>query len=55
MRFDEVSLLVILAASLAVIVAWLRNPPGWVDVLQMITMVVALVLLARVMALVWPR
>ena len=55
MRFEGVSLLVILAASLAVSVAWFRNPPGWVDVLRMIVMVAALLLLAVTMAAVWPR
>ena len=55
MRFEEVSLLVIIAAGLAVSVAWFRNPPGWVDVLRMIVMVAALLLLAVAMASVWPR
>jgi hypothetical protein len=55
MRFEGVSLLVILAASAAVSVAWFRNPHGWVDVLRMIVMVAALLLLAVTMASVWPR
>ena len=42
-------LLVMFAATLTVIVIWFRNPPGWVDVLQMIAMVAAVVLLALVM------
>ena len=50
MRFEEVALLVMLAAILTVIVVWFRNPPGWTDVLGMIAMVGALILLARVMA-----
>jgi hypothetical protein len=50
MRFEEVSLLVIIAAGLAVSVAWFRNPPGWIDVLRVIVMVAALILLALVMA-----
>ena len=48
------SLLVMLAAILTVIVVWFRNPPGWTDVLGMIAMVGALILLAHVMASMWP-
>ena len=55
MRFDRVSLFVLLAASLAVIVVWFRNPPRWIDVLHMIAMVAAVVLLAREMGSLWPR
>jgi hypothetical protein len=40
---------------LAVSVPVFCNPPGWVDVLRMIVMVAALLLLALVMASVWPR
>ena len=55
MRFEGVSLLVIIAATLAMSVAVFRNPPRWVDVLRMIAMTAALVLLALAMASVWPR
>jgi hypothetical protein len=55
MRFEEVALLVMLAAILTVIVVWFRNPAGWIEVILMIAMTATLVLLAFVMASVWPR
>lgn len=55
MRLDEVAPLILFAAILTVIVVWLRNPPGWLDVLQLITMAAVTVLLALVMGAVWPR
>jgi hypothetical protein len=55
MRFEEVALLVMLAAILTVIVVWFRNPAGWIDVLLMIAMTGTLVLLALVMAATRPR
>jgi hypothetical protein len=55
MRFEEVALLVMLGAILTVIVVWFRNPAGWMEVLLMIAMTATLVLLALVMASVWPR
>jgi hypothetical protein len=55
MRSEEVTLLVFIAATLTVIVVWFSNPAGWVDALLMIAMTATLVLLALVMAAVWPR
>jgi hypothetical protein len=55
MRFEEVALLVMLAVILTVIVIWFRNPAGWIEVILMIAMTGTLVLLALVMASVWPR
>jgi hypothetical protein len=55
MRSEEVTLLVIIAATLTVIVIWFRNPVRWVDVLLMVTMTATLVLVALAMAVAWPR
>jgi hypothetical protein len=55
MRSEKVALLLLIPAILTVIVVWFRIPAGWLDVFRMIVMTGALVLLALVMAAVWPR
>ena len=49
MRFDRVSLFVLLAASLAVIVVWFRSRSWWLDALVLVAVTLTFALLALVM------
>ena len=55
MRSERVALLLLIPMIVTVIVVWFRTPTGWLEVFRMIVMTGALVLLALMMAAVWPR